>query len=76
MSSGGLLPRTKEWLFAIRAYYASDGDIVLLCEFTEEMMNRIEEGEKQRGTTTEEISFDAGDLRDAIDCDDWDFGGG
>jgi hypothetical protein len=69
VSSGGLQTRTKAWLFAIRSYYASDPDIVALCEFTEELMEQGDE----RGTTTQETGSITCD--DTGDDDEWSAGG-
>jgi len=49
-----LRPGTREWLFAMRAYYAGDTEVIALCEELElawDKIDRLEKGPKQIGTT-------------------------
>ena len=75
MSCGGLQPRTKAWLFAIRAYYAADPEIVELCEFTDELMDRVEGDQNGKRDDTEEIDRDPGSNGSAGADDEWGTGG-
>lgn len=49
-SNAGLKRGTRQWLFALSVYYASDSDVVFLCKLLEREWNREEErGKHEKG---------------------------
>ena len=51
--SAGLKRGTREWLFAMRMYYASDADVVALCEMIEREWDQKEERKKHETAIAE-----------------------
>jgi hypothetical protein len=62
----GIQLYTKEWLWAIRSYYADDREIVMLCEFAERLMQGVTSGNEEE--SREQSRFSGTD-------DEWTAGG-